>query len=100
MSKRVTIKVGEQTLPCYPTMGAMVRYKDMTGKEVTAIGTAISELCTYLYCCVAAACSREKIEFDMEFLPFADSIDVEDLNSWALSVNEGAQSKKKTPKKQ
>ena len=100
MNKRVTIKVGEKSLPCYPTMGAMVRYKQMTGKEVTQIGNDISEIGAYLYCSVAAACSREKIDFDMEFVAFADAIDVEDLNAWAASVNEGQESKKKNPKKQ
>ncbi|MDE6383882.1 MAG: hypothetical protein K2K79_05985 [Paramuribaculum sp.] len=64
-------------------MGAMVRYKQLTRHEVTEIGNNISDVCSYLYCSVAAACSREKIEFGMELLEFADAIDVEDLNAWS-----------------
>lgn len=77
-----------------------MRYRQLTGAEVNEMGGGITELCTYLYCSVAAACSREKIDFDMELLPFADSIDVEELNAWVASLNEGTVSKKKTPKKQ
>ncbi len=101
MSRRTTITVAGRELPCYPTMGAMVRYKQMTGKEVTDISGDISEIGSYLYCSVASACAREKIEFEMEFLDFADAIDIETLNAWAASINEDpAESKKKTVKKQ
>lgn len=99
MNKRITIKVGDKELPCYPTMGAMVRYKQLTGHEVTEIGNNISGVCSYLYCSVSAACSREKIEFGMEFLEFADAIDIEDLNAWGASINEGSGAKKKIPMK-
>ncbi len=40
--------------------GAMMRFKEQTGKEVTELdGSSFSDLCTYLWCCVVSACSRE-----------------------------------------
>ena len=38
--------------PCRQTMGAMLRFKRETGREVTDMTYGVSDLCTYLYCCV------------------------------------------------
>ncbi len=65
----------------------MVRYKKETGKEVTALGNNLTDMCAYLYCCVASASAHDKVKFDMSFLDFADSLTPEDLNAWVTSIS-------------
>lgn len=84
-------------------MGAMLRFKQETGKEVTEIDSgSFTDLCTFLWCCVESACSAEKRKFDMSLMEFADSIGPEDLQKWAEVTaanngqsNEGGEEKKR-----
>ena len=88
MEVKVTVKGVEY--PCRPTMGAMIRFKQLTGKEVTEMKeTDLSELCIYLYCCVASASAADGKDFDMTSLEFADALDQKDLQQWVSSVSTG-----------
>ena len=69
----------------------MLRFKRETGKEVTEIKGDISDLCTYLWCCVASASKHDGMEFSMTLMDFADSISPEDVQAWAAVLNEGAE---------
>ena len=83
----IEIKIKDVTYPCRPTMGAMLRFKQMTGKEVSEIGVdAFSEMSIYLYCCVASACNADDVEFDYDLEKFADSVSPETLTEWAVSM--------------
>ena len=86
MSK-ISITINGKAYPCRQTMGAMLRFKRETGKELTEVGNNLSDMCTYLYCCVASACKHDKIPFDMELIDFADSLSIDDITSWAENVN-------------
>lgn len=78
-SKKLTIKVGSEVFPCYPTMGAAVRFKDLTGRDIDDMkGT--SDFAKYIYCCAKSASRREKKDFDMSLEDFCDNILIEDLN--------------------
>lgn len=75
-------------------MGAMLRFKKETGKEVTELSqNSLSELCTYLFCCVASACAADKKSFKMSLLEFADALAPDALEQWAqdLAGNTGGQ---------
>ena len=85
--RKVEININGKAYPCRQTMGAMLRYREMTGKEVTEIEGALSDLCAYIYCCVVSACKRDSVEFDMSFMDFADSIAPEDLEKWTDDVS-------------
>ena len=88
---RIVVMVEGRELPCAPSMGAMLRFKELTGKEINEIDVrSVSELATYLYCCVASACSREKIEFDMKLMEFADRVSPEDMAAWQDSITREA----------
>lgn len=77
------VKVNGKAFPCRPTMGAMLRFKKETGKEITQItGENFTDLCIYLYCCVASACKADNIQFDMELMDFADALSQEDMLGW------------------
>lgn len=86
---KIEVTINGKAYPCRPTMGAMLRFKKETGKEVTEISnTSFSELCTYLYCCVASASAADKIPFDMSLMEFADALDPEDMNAWAEQMQQ------------
>jgi hypothetical protein len=47
--KKVEIKIGNEVFPCRQTMGAMLRFKQETGREVTEIdATSFTDICTSL----------------------------------------------------
>lgn len=84
---KVTVTIDGKEYPCRPTMGAMLRFKKETGKEVTELQNgSFSELCTYLYCCVASACAHDKIPFTLSLMDFADALTPEDMTEWAKQV--------------
>ena len=81
------IIINGKEYPCRPTMGAMLRFKEQTGKEITELDTnSFTDLCTYLWCCIKSACAREQKQFDLSLIEFADSIDPDDMNAWAAAV--------------
>lgn len=83
---KVEVTINGVAYPCRPTMGAMLRFKKETGKEITELSDSLTELCAYLYCCVASACAADKVPFSMDLMEFADALSPEDLNAWAESV--------------
>lgn len=88
MNKRhIIININGEAYLCSPTMGAMLRFKHETGKEITEIDpSSFTELCTYLWCCVASAAKREGKEFNMSLMDFADAITPEDMTDWGNSI--------------
>lgn len=91
---KIEITINGVAYPCRPTMGAMLRFKRETGKEVTEIdATSLSDLCAYLYCCVASAASADGIAFDLSFMDFADKLNPEEMNAWveAMQVKPAAE---------
>ena len=84
---KVSVVINGKELPCRPTMGAMLRFKKETGKEVTEIENgSFSDMCAYLYCWVASACAADKVPFSMSLMDFADSLSPEDMTAWANAV--------------
>lgn len=86
MSK-VKVTINGVDYPCRPTMGAMLRFKKETGKEVTDCKDGnFSDTCTYLYCCVASACAADKIPFNYTLMEFADALTPDDMTAWAKAM--------------
>lgn len=68
-------------------MGAMLRFKQETGREITEIEPdSFTDLCTYLWCCVMSASKREGKTFDMPLMDFADSLTPEDMAEWNKAI--------------
>lgn len=85
--KRIEINVNGEAYPCSPTMGAMLRFKQETGKEITEIDpSSFTDLCTYLWCCVISAARREGKSFDMSLMEFADCLTPDDMAEWSAAV--------------
>ena len=90
--KRIEITINGEAYPCSPTMGAMLRFKQETGKEITEIDpTSFTELCTYLWCCVVSGAKREGKAFDLSLMDFADSLTPEDMKEWNEAITAEAE---------
>lgn len=91
-----------KTYPSRVTMGALVRFKRITGRDVSQIeGNDIAELAHFMYCCVESACRADGVPFDMDFETFADGISLDDFNSFQqqqLTATEDGAKKKKVKK--
>ncbi|MGM9753837.1 MAG: hypothetical protein ACI3ZK_07310 [Candidatus Cryptobacteroides sp.] len=88
-----------QELPCRITMGAMVRFKKASGRDVSTIQNGdISDLILLLWCCIKSACNADEIPFDTPFELFADSLDAEALQDFITGLAAGAEDgQKKSP---
>lgn len=100
----LAIIIGGERYPCYATAGAMLRFAEHTGREINQIRPGFTDMVTYLWCTVSAACAREKKEFGMSLQEFADSLRLEDMAEWQEEMNRRAEEEagdedgqKKTP---
>lgn len=93
-----TITINGKEYPCRVTMGAMLRFKRETGKDVSEIGQSdVSDLLTLLWCCVASACAGDGVNFKMNLMDFADRIEPETLTGFYTSIEkEPSDPEKKT----
>ncbi len=86
--KRIEITINGEAYPCSPTMGAMLRFKQETGREITDIDpTSLTDLCAYLWCCVVSASKRDGKPFDFSLMDFADNLDPDDMRKWKEAVS-------------
>ena len=70
------IAIDNKEYPCRVTMGAMLRFKRETGRDVSGMGDGdVADLLTFLWCCVASACAADGVTFALSLEDFADRID-------------------------
>ena len=81
------ITIAGREYPCRQTMGAMLRFKRETGREVSDMEAGLTDLCTYLYCCVASASAADGADFRMTLTQFADALSPEELQAWAETLS-------------
>lgn len=86
---KIEITINNVAYPCRPTMGAMLRFKRETGKEITEItDTSFTDLCTYLYCCVASASAADGKDFNLSLMEFADALNPDDMTAWVTQMQQ------------
>ena len=86
---KIEVTINGVAYPCRPTMGAMLRFKKETGKEVTEItSNSLTDLCTYLYCCVASASAADGVDLKMSLMDFADALNPEEMTAWAAQMQQ------------
>ena len=86
---KVEITINGVAYPCRQTMGAMLRFKQETGKEATEIDPgSFSDICTYLWCCVKSASKADGIDFNLSLMDFADNVTPEEATEWAEANKE------------
>lgn len=92
MTSKQHITIQGRTFPCRQTMGAFLRFKRETGHEATDMTGSMTDMLTFLYCCIVSACQADGIAFqwldasgtphDYTLIDFADRVAVDDLNQW------------------
>lgn len=95
--KKIAIKGRE--FPIRVTMGAIMRFKRETGKDISGVENDISELAVFMFCCVVSACKADGIEFSMSLEEFADNISLEDFAAFQNPDNKDFEQGKKKPLK-
>lgn len=84
MKKAINIQVGERTYPFRMTLGAMLRFKRATGKDLAKEALDdenLEEVAELLYACIASASAADKVPFDMSFEDFCDCLSAEDMDA-------------------
>lgn len=85
----MTIKINGKEYPCRVTMGAMLRFKRETGRDVNQIGEGdVSDLVTFLWCCMASASKADGVEFGMSLMDFADRIAPDTITEFCNSMGQ------------
>lgn len=92
--KRITVYGKEY--PMRMTMGAMLRFKRETDRDVSEIGTDVSLMVIFLFCCVASACNADGVAFDLDIDKFADGLGMDMLNEFAETMQEDVDESKKS----
>lgn len=84
MKKKQTIRINGISYPARMTMGAMMEFRQLTGKEVTEMqGADLSLAVTLLYCCIHSAARADGISVPFASpVEMADFMDADDFASW------------------
>lgn len=92
------ITVNGREYPCKIRMGALLRFKRATGRDVSEMRSSdTTDLITFLWCCVASACNADKVPFDLSLDDFADGLDYDSLTGFYESnAEEDADGQKKS----
>lgn len=84
MTKKQTIRINGVEYPARMTMGAMMEFRQLTGKEVTEMqGTDLSLALTLLYCCIHSAARADGISVPFASpMEMADYMNADDFAAW------------------
>lgn len=84
MTKKQTIRINGVEYPARMTMGAMMEFRQLTGREVTEMqGTDLSQALTLLYCCVISASRADGVSVAFASpVEMADYMDADDFAAW------------------
>ena len=95
------IEINGKEYPCRVTMGAMLRFKRETGKDVSEIGEGdVSDLVTFLWCCIVSASKADGVEFGIELMDFADMLEPDTLTQFTNEMGAATGDEKKTALRQ
>ena len=92
---KTTVTINGKEYPIKMTMGAMLRFKKETGKEINDAALGLTDNATLIWCCIKSACAHDKVKFDISLMDFADSIDVNDIEPVVQALFQSAQGGKK-----
>lgn len=100
MKQQVKIVIKGQEYPCRLTLGAMRRFKRMTGKDVTTLTEGdVDDMVTLIYCCTKSACGADGVAFALTIDDFADCLELDCMRDFVQEVASGQENaEKKTVK--
>lgn len=81
--KTIIVNINGKDYPCRQTLGAMLEFKRVTGREVTNIkADDLSDSITLFWCYIKSACRADKVEFPYSLEEFADSVNMDVLTEF------------------
>ena len=90
------VKVGDREFPIRMNMGAMLRFKRLTGREVSELMNGDMEgMITLVYACTASACNADGVEFGYTLEDFADNLEPESFSEASKILADQAEKKSK-----
>lgn len=100
MKQQVKIVIKGQEYPCRLTLGAMRRFKRMTGKDVTTLTEGdVDDMVTLIYCCTQSACSADGVAFALTIDDFADCLEPDCMRDFVQEMASGDGSEQKKTEK-
>ena len=89
MPKTIYMLVDGVSYPCRMTLGAMLRFKRETGREVSEIAQGgISDIVTLIWCCTCSACKADGIQFNLSLEDFCDNLEPDELEKMTDFLSE------------
>jgi|WetSurMetagenome_2_1015567.scaffolds.fasta_scaffold90833_3 hypothetical protein len=88
MVKGINIKVDGKKYPCRSTLGAMLKFKETTGRDVSKIDGDLTDTVTFMWCCVACACEVDNVEFKWDVQQFANRLELSDIEDFNKQFGE------------
>ena len=89
------INVNGKSYPCRITMGAMLRFRNETGRDTSQMKSDdVADLITFIWCCIASASSADHVEFGLSLMDFADLVEPSMLNEFYSMVENKGEEKK------
>ncbi|MGL5894401.1 MAG: hypothetical protein ACRCZM_07290 [Bacteroidales bacterium] len=86
--------------PCHMTMGAMLRFKRATGRDVQAIdSTNTEDVLHLLHSCFASASKAEGVKFEYTMEEMADHLTADDIVRFSNDVFSASESNDDTDAK-
>lgn len=82
MKTAINIQVGDRSYPFRMTLGAMLRFKRVTGKDLAREDLDagnIEEVAQLLYACLASASVADRVPFSLTFDEFCDNLSTDDM---------------------
>lgn len=93
----IKIDIEGKEYGCALTMGAALRFKELTGKELGEIKPEnTTEIVSLLFCSVQSWARRHGEPFDFELYDFADRLDLTQVQQWFITITEDAAAEKDT----
>lgn len=91
-----------ETYPLVLTMGALLEFKRLTGKDVSEVkNNDLEALVTLCFCCLSSACRAAKKKFPYSLQEFFDNCTIDDINAMneqiAMQQAENPAKKKRDP---
>lgn len=82
MSK-FSVTIDNKEYPIKMTMGALIRFKQETGKDIQSIGenSTFEDNLALVWCSIKSACNHDHVPFDMSLMDFADSVNIADVET-------------------
>lgn len=77
------------------TMGALRRYKQIEGEDISQLNGDTAKVGTLLYCCIASASAADGVEFTMTIDEFADRVSIAEVGEFAKVLTDDTAPKKK-----